>query len=165
MATLIGSGDKWTYISKDGTKDNFGIHGISIPKKIEFSGKNIKEIMAILNKDRKAAPYEEGLLIKSDADKDKVMIAAAEESANETYDLGTKNCADVPSDALEAGGFDPGNESLPLTSDSWSTANNVRNPIPNLRFKSIEKNNKGTHLSFDQNENNKKKNNKKNHKN
>ncbi|TKG87652.1 RHS repeat-associated core domain-containing protein, partial [Puteibacter caeruleilacunae] len=140
-AVLIGN-DKtgWNLYSKNGTTWSKGAIGPS--NKHPESGVQFESLSEFANSesnfdhDTGDVLYTEGYRIEADDEVDAVMEDAAQESVESYYNVLTNSCIDVTSDALEAGGFDPGNGTL-----------NTKSPIPNNRYEKIKKNNKGKVIS------------------
>jgi hypothetical protein len=88
------------------------------------------------NKESGEVEYYEGYQISSDGDTDAEMEDAAKTSVESDYNVLSSSCIDVSSDALEAGGFDPGKGIF-----------NLMSPIPNERYENIKKNNSGKTLT------------------
>ena len=97
--------------------------------------------------------YTRAYLIKSDKYQDEAMKNAADESAKCWYAVigrffGGGSCIDVCSDALKAGGFDPGIQKKKDTVDGEAVyAEDYSSPIPNERYDYIVKNNAGTDIT------------------
>jgi uncharacterized protein RhaS with RHS repeats len=144
MAVLIGNDkDGWRYISKDGTTG--GIHNVFGPAKYQdIPGfKNIAEFSKIVNssEDHKDKPYTGAYLISTSTDQDKTMTSAALQSSKSEYILGVKDCKDVASDALNSVGIDA------TKTGPGGVVSELESPIPNVFFKQIKGNVKGTDVS------------------
>jgi len=92
--------------------------------------------------------YEEAYQIKSDEATDKKMKEAASQSVSTPYNLVTASCVDVASDALRAGGFDPGWEEQWTVNDKGELVDvgPGLNDRPNIRFDKICENNAGKRI-------------------
>ncbi|MEN8119958.1 MAG: RHS repeat-associated core domain-containing protein, partial [Bacteroidota bacterium] len=111
-AVLIGNEDTgWNLYSKNGTtwgaigpSDKHPEVGVPFASLEEFANSKSN-----FNEETGEVLYTEGFLIASNAETDALMEDAATKSVESYYNVFTNSCIDVPSDALEAGGFDPGN--------------------------------------------------------
>jgi len=88
---------------------------------------------------KKDGPYSKGYEIKTDEATDKKMEAAAAASVKSDYMVLDKSCIDVASDALKAGGKDPGYSG----NSFFGIQNHYLTPIPNVRFNNIMMRNYG----------------------
>ncbi|MBL7994993.1 RHS repeat-associated core domain-containing protein [bacterium] len=138
MAVLIGNDNNgWYLYSKNGTYGSSGTSGAS--DKNPQTGVYFESLDAFAN--HKTNFTEEGDVyytgayrIESDVETDATMMDAAADIIEEPYDVTSvvsTNCADVPSAALSAGGFDPGSS----------------NPVPNSRYNDIKEKNNGKDVS------------------
>lgn len=150
-AVLIGNDkDGWTLFSKNGTygsvqgsassgeSNKHPQNGIPVGSLDNFALKyNMNE--------KGEVEYKSAFRITSDKETDAKMSKAASKQVGSWYDVtGTisGSCIDVASDALEAGGFDGGDQTNynAKTGEPYTT----QSPIPNERYKQIRNNNKGT---------------------
>jgi len=148
-AALIGNEkDGWTLYSKNGTLGSSGVEeGASGPSnKNPEIGVPFKTLKAFANStsnfklgEAGQVEYTSAFRIVTDGETDKKMKTAAAASVGSDYDVLNKNCIDVVSDALEAGGLKPGK------STTWVTLllgkEDNKDPRPNERIKEIVKQN------------------------
>ena len=184
-AVLIGNDDKgWTYYSKDGTYSSSGSSGE--PDKNKETPDPFNSLEDFLDSDYNnvdGSPYyDKAFKIKSSSSQlhkdnggtltsdeiDQTMAKAALDEKESNYDVMLSSCIDVCSDALDAGGFDPGIERgfwedigwTILTGgqrpdkvdDRWYSEENSSGYVemdPNDRIKTIEENNETTTLETD----------------
>ncbi len=145
-AVLIGNSQKgYRYYSKNGTNEKKGAFGPS--DKNPVKGKyfaSLKEFLASNDNKDKDGSYTMGEELKTNDATDKKMEAAALAAVNSDFNVLDQSCIDVASDALTAGGFDPG-----YSHNSFlGIQNHYLTPIPNVRFNNIRVNNNGTYLYF-----------------
>ena len=161
-AILIGNDKGWYFYSKNGTYGSVSGSGSSGPaNKNPDKGVYFKSLTAFANNYRNFdkdgnVEYSSAFRITSSAEVDSKMKAAALKQVNSFYDvLGnvSGSCIDVCSDALSEGGFDNG-KSFDQTSGSgygvgkgWAVGQTAKSTIPNGRFSSIVKKNKGTDIT------------------
>ncbi|NJC25714.1 RHS repeat-associated core domain-containing protein [Neolewinella antarctica] len=110
-AVLIGGGDRWTLYSDNGTLASSGTSGPS--DKHPQKGDEYGSLEEFANDPRNQTEdgeqiYTEGYQLAADEKTDDVMREAASESVTQDYDVSENSCIDVCSDALRAGGFNPG---------------------------------------------------------
>jgi len=157
-ALLVGSeATGWRLYSKNGTKELFGTFGFSdddpepgIPfnSLSEFANSPSN----FYGKTDGSVKYESGYRIKTSADLDQAVMKAAEEEVKSFYNVLCNSCIDVVSDPLSSRkvqdqakkdgiSLDPGYETHEdaRTGEKFKTLN----PIPNIRYKTIIKNNPG----------------------
>jgi uncharacterized protein RhaS with RHS repeats len=144
-AVLIGNSKTgYTYYSKDGTS-----HGLFGPADKNYRNgdhfESLSDFANQVNPKRGEKPYTGAYEIKSDEKTDAAMNEAAKKTSEENYAVVGNSCIDVPSDALQAGGFNPGYEIVtdPMTGDPMF----IVPPDPNSRYTLIEANNQGQDVS------------------
>lgn len=144
---LIGNDkDGYRLYSDNGTNSGFGSKGpsddgpesgvqFSSLKEFANSGSNFNEDGSV--------KYTAAIRIVTDKETDAKMREAAAESVGEEYNVVTNNCIDACSDALNAGGLDPGyqKETINYGVDGGIREQEVLSPIPNKRFDKIRENN------------------------
>jgi RHS repeat-associated protein len=153
-AVLVGN-DKtgWTLYSKNGTYGS-----VSGSKSSGEANKNPQNGIFVGSLDNFAKnyniqpdatiEYKGAFRITSSPEIDAKMSSAASKQVGSWYDVSgtiSGSCIDVASDALKAGGFDPGfttNETYMGVDGPVETK--TLNPIPNIRYEEIKKNNDGT---------------------
>ena len=184
-AVLIGSDEKgWTYYSKDGTLSSSGSSGE--PDKNKETPDPFNSLEDFLDSDYNdvdGSPYyDKAFKIESSSSQlhkdnggtltsdeiDEKMAKAALNQKESTYIVQASSCIDVCSDALDAGGFDPGIERGFLEDlgwtillggqrpdkmdDRWYSGENSSGYVeqdPNDRVETIEENNETTTLETD----------------
>ncbi|HLN34652.1 MAG TPA: RHS repeat-associated core domain-containing protein [Nitrososphaeraceae archaeon] len=142
-AVLIGNEEKgWWYLSKNGTIG--GIKRIFGPpdfKPEKFL--NLQEFKNVILNDM-TNPYNFAYRIKSDEKTDEMMIDAGKKSGEQFYILLGNNCMDLVDEVLKAGGFKTSpllkKVSSPGVTGVWMT-------VPNERYQSMQKKNKGKDFS------------------
>lgn len=152
---MIGN-DKtgWRLYSKNGTTVLTGACGPS--NKHPESGVRFNSLAEFANSSSNFDPetgevtYTGAFRITTSEEVDVKMREAAAEQVGSWYDVtGTfsGSCIDVCSDALEAGGLDPGNETYynGKTGEPYES----QSPILNKRYEAIVKNNKGVDVTKD----------------
>jgi RHS repeat-associated protein len=137
-AVLIGNGKKgYRFYSKNGTHESSRASGPSddhpVVGRYYASLKDFENSSDNRDKD---GSYKKALVLKADDAKDKKMEAAAKSAVLSDYDVLEQSCIDVASDALFAGGFEPGNWN-PI----YQKGKSDLNAIPNIRFGLIVDNN------------------------
>jgi hypothetical protein len=145
-AVLIGNDEVgWNYFSKNGTYGSSGASGASDKNPIIF--KRFKTLAEFANSEDNfnmndgSVEYKAAFRITTTADVDKKVANAAAAQVKKPYRVIGQSCVDVASDALDAGGMDPGHD-FNLNPVGSGGSNNIP-PGPNDRYKLIMKNNKG----------------------
>lgn len=153
-AVLIGNDKEgWTLYSKNGTTQNGGVYGKSNKNPQDgIKVGTLSEFAEKYNKYEKGGvEYTGAIKITTSKEQDAKMASAASKAVSSNYDvtgglLGSTSCIDVASDALRAGGLDPGNEKGPV--GMGQQAENLPRD-PNTRFNNIVKNNNNTVVTND----------------
>ncbi|MBN8528599.1 MAG: RHS repeat-associated core domain-containing protein [Caulobacterales bacterium] len=123
QAILVGSGDVWTYISKDGAVGG-GAQGPAT-----FTIRTFKMPLDRVLRTSDLTRYEKAWRREATAEQDSRMREAGAEVATEPYDVLRCNCGDVVSSAVAAGGVD---DRFPQTTNPASTRSHMRRD-PNWR--------------------------------
>ncbi|WP_333895912.1 RHS repeat-associated core domain-containing protein, partial [Brevundimonas aurantiaca] len=123
QAILVGSGDVWTYISKDGAVGG-GAQGPAT-----FTMRTFKMPLDRVLRTSDLTRYEKAWRREATAEQDSRMREAGAEVATEPYDVLRCNCGDVVSSAVAAGGVD---DRFPQTTNPASTRSHMRRD-PNWR--------------------------------
>jgi RHS repeat-associated protein len=150
-AVLIGNDkDGWKFYSKNGTghgsQNSFGSKGQSINGNTGNHFATLKDFANSKHNFHDGEAYYTGAfrIASSDAIDEKMMKAATSQVCK-AYDLDEASCIDVPSDALKAGGFDPGYvtkyQSFDPNSIQMVEYEDIPD-VPRLRYVAIVKNNK-----------------------
>ncbi len=138
-AILIGNANTgYVLYSKNGTNASSGTSGPSdknpqagIPfnslEEFANSPENFDEDGNVI--------YTAAIKITTSEETDQIMSTAAKESVKSAYNVCTKSCIDVPTDALEAA------KKTEEGKNFKSGKEGVKNPIPNARYKKIAENN------------------------
>ena len=146
-AVLIGNDkDGYRLYSDNGTDGKIGSSGAASggnESGIQFGSlKEFANSSSNFNEDG-SVKYTAAVRIVTDKETDAKMREAAAESVGEDYNVFTNNCADACSDALEAGGLDPGYRSYESIDQEGNKIDRRLNPspVPNVRFEDIKENN------------------------
>ena len=148
-AVLIGNErNGWRLYSKNGTRpikssgpsNNSPQSGVSFTSLTDFANNEN------INFKSGKIEYTSAYRLKSDEVTDVKMEKAAAKQVNRWYDVTgifSGSCIDVCSDALKAGGFDPGYKVGEVIDNITGDLSKSLSPIPNNRYVQIRKNNKG----------------------
>ena len=162
-AVLIGDDDNgWYLYSKNGAlssgedKGTFPFGGSKNPE-IGVYFENLEKFQEYNLKGAQGGThipnyYDQAYRIKTDKVTDNKMKKAAISQAKKYYNVLTASCIDVCSDALEAGGLDPGwrtttTEEYSPNGESYTYTRRIKMFEPNERYKDIVKNNVGKNIS------------------
>lgn len=155
-AVLIGNDkDGWKLYSKNGTHGYSSGSASSGPSdKNPEIGKPFNTLKDFANSSSNFTEegdieYTSAFRITTDKETDIKMAKAAAKSVSSDYDVLNKNCVDVCSDALKAGGLDDGAKSVEVDytfegENLGSGTMKIKSPIPNERYEQIKQNNTGT---------------------
>ncbi|HRD52986.1 MAG TPA: RHS repeat-associated core domain-containing protein [Flavobacteriales bacterium] len=156
-AVLIGNDETgWRLYSKNGTYGSSGASGKS--NKNPESGiyfKSLREFAdseSNLNYVTGEDTYTSAFRITTSAEIDAKMEAAAQEQVSSWYDVSglvSGSCIDVCSDALSAGGLDPGYETETIYSYDGPYEARSLSMVPNKRYEKIVANNPGKDVTKD----------------
>ncbi len=147
-AVLIGNDNVgWTYYSKDGGQGTLGwlVGKDNFDQGRTFS--NLEEFSKTVNFEahREGKPYTDAYRITSTEEQDNLMKTAAIQAGNSEYVLAGQSCIDLASDALKAGGFNPG--TILIVDPNTGMVLVLTSPIPNQRMEQIKNNNPGVDVS------------------
>ena len=152
-AVLIGNDkDGWKLYSKNGVGEHTSSNssGSKGPSRNGDNGVYFKTLKDFANSKQNFHDgkqyYTNGFRITSSKEVDSKMKAAALKQVNKDYCLVSASCIDVASDALWAGGFNPGivNRSV---DDTYSTLKDEMQKGPNARYYIMKRYNNGIDIS------------------